>query len=166
MLPDYPRLVKCPHCKNMLWIDEAKELAQSEPFSRSNKYKGAKAYIVPTTEDYLHYLSTAKIDRENEIYLRLQAWWASNDKYRQDLSDNVPLSVEEKRNLELLFAMLVVDDASDRIMKAEIARELGNHEECLSLLNHNFNNDLMYVVDTIRQLAQDGTNKVAELHYD
>lgn len=166
MLPDYPRLVKCPHCKNMLWIEEAKELGQSEPFSRLKKYKGAKAYIVLIAEDYLHYLAKVKIDKEKEFYLRLQTWWASNDRHRQDPPDNMSLSVEEIRNLEFLFSMLAVDDASDRIMKAEIARELGRYKECLSLLNHNFNHDLMYVVDTIRQLAQDGTNKVAELHYD
>jgi len=150
----------------MLWIDEAEERAQSEPFSRSKKYKGTKAYIVPTEEDYLHYLGTVKIDKEKEFYLRLQAWWASNDKYRQNPSNTVSLTIEEKRNLELLFSMLEVSDPSDRIMKAEIARELGRYEECLSLLNYNFDRDLLHVVDTIRQLAEDGTNKVAELHYD
>jgi hypothetical protein len=121
---------------------------------------------VPTEEDYLDYLGTVKIDKEKEFYLRLQAWWASNDRYRQHPSDNMSLAVEGKRNLELLFSMLAVDDASDRIMKAEIARELDRHEECLNLLNHKFEQDLVYVADTIRQLAKDGSSRVAELHYE
>lgn len=166
MLPDYPRLVKCPHCSKMLWIDEAKELAQSEPFSRSKKYKGAKAYIVPNGEDYLHYLGTVKIDTEKEFYLRLQAWWASNDKHRQRPSDNNTFSVEERQNLEILFIMIDIKDPSERIMKAEIARELCRYEESISLLKHKFEQELMQVVDTIRQLAQVESNKVAELHYE
>lgn len=105
-------------------------------------------------------------DKDKEFYLRLQAWWVSNDKYRQNPSNNVSLTAEEKRNLDFLYSMLEVGDPSDRIMKAEIARELGRYEECLTLLNHKFDDDFIYVADTIRQLARDRSTKVAELHYE
>jgi hypothetical protein len=166
MLPDYPQLVKCPHCSNMLWIDEAKELTRTEHFSSPQGRKEAKTYKKPTLNNYHHFLNTVKVEKEKELYLRMQAWWASNDKYRHNPSENVSLSVEETRNLELLFSMLQTADSSERIIKAEIARELGRYEECQILLDQKFEPDLELVVETIRKLAQKGLHQVAELCYD
>ena len=35
MLPETPWLVKCAHCGHLIWIDEARQVGEEDPFSRS-----------------------------------------------------------------------------------------------------------------------------------
>jgi hypothetical protein len=49
---------------------------------------------------------------------------------------------------------------NQRILKAEISRELGEFDKCLSLLSHPFEKDYEFTVGFIRKLAEDRVRAV------
>jgi hypothetical protein len=59
------------------------------------------------------------------------------------------------KNLKTLDALLDESDQGQRILKAEIAREQGNFEQCLRLLSYHFEEGYEYVVGFIRKLAEE-----------
>ena len=164
MLPDQPWLVICPHCQALIWIDEQVELGEVEPFSDSGIYKGAKSYSVPELQDYFSALKISNLSKNKERYLRLRAWWSGNDERRgsgikQNLSD------DEKENLQALDKMLDTPDDNDRLMKAEIKRELSQFEEAEAILKESFDSEFSQAVSIISELVQRREPFVAEINY-
>ncbi len=165
MLPDQPWLVICPHCQALIWIDEQAELGEVEPFSDSGIYKGAKSYSVPELQDYFSALKISNLSKNKERYLRLRAWWSGNDERRgsgikQNLSD------DEKENLQALDKMLDTPDDNDRLMKAEIKRELSQFEEAEAILRESFDSEFSQAVSIISELVQRREPFVAEIYYE
>ncbi len=166
MLPDQPWLVKCPHCQALIWIDELEEVGEFEPFSDSDAFNDAKSCNVIELQDYFSELKKSNIGREKEQYLRLRTWWAGNDNRRGANSINRNLSDEEKGNLEALYNMLDSSDDNDRIMMAEIKRELGEFEDAEVILREPFVNELSQAVSIIIELNQRREPFVAEMKFD
>ena len=152
MLPDLPWFVKCPHCHSLLWIDEQVELGETELgcMLTSEKEKlstkrhskktilgdiepGIPQCIAPSAEELSAFLDTNISDVRKERYLRIRSWWAGNDVRRKSRKKH-PLSEKEAKNLQALVALLIESDKNDRIMKAEIMRELGRFDDAVSLL--------------------------------
>jgi hypothetical protein len=104
-----------------------------------------------------------------EKYVRMRAWWASNDVYRPQ-SDvlrrmGVPpqefsLTDEEIANLETLLELLNPNEAEESITRAEVLRELGRFDECLGELKRKFDKSLASAAKTIRQLAVERNPRV------
>jgi hypothetical protein len=109
--PDFPKLVKCPHCKNLLWVDEAKIIGQEffrgftpksrrdslvalldesenghqePPSIRHDEFSGVQNYLKPSDSDYLAFLDGGHARNNKEVrYIRMRAWWAANDPMRR-----------------------------------------------------------------------------------
>jgi hypothetical protein len=165
MLPDKPLLVKCPHCQAFIWIDEQEKAGEVKPFSDSGVYKDAKSYNAPELHDYFSKLKISNLSRKKEQYLRLRAWWAGNDK-RRYANLKHSLSDEERENLQSLYEMLNTSDDNDRIMKAEIKRELGQFEDAEAILRAPFGNEFSQAVSIIRELIQQRDPFVAEMKFE
>jgi len=114
--------------------------------------------------DYLALLAAGIADKEKEHYLRLRAWWAGNDARRQGATPR-PMSDEETANLEAFAPLLDGSDENDRIMKAEVMRELGRYEDATTLLQHTFSNALAQAATIIRTLATQRTPFVSEIKF-
>lgn len=112
MLPDKPWLVICQHCGTLVWIDEQKQVGESElgdpenPFMKicrvdrhgnsynqeiepwnaqthdADKFVDALRAKTPTLQDYAGFLEAGVSDKEKKRYVRLRAWWAGNDHRR------------------------------------------------------------------------------------
>jgi len=66
--------------------------------------------------------------------------------------------------MKALFDILCLERRpEDRIMKAELARELRRFEECLTLLDHEFEEGLLPAVNLIKSLAGKKDIKVHRL---
>jgi hypothetical protein len=164
MLPDYPLLVKCPNCKMLFWIDDAPAVGEKEPFGEpDDKWANAKSIKVPSRSDYYKFLSCIKDDPGKEHYVRMRAWWAANSKYRKNPSAAFELKSEDIKNLEALSSLIATDSEEAIIMKAELARELGHFEDCLSLLKRKFDDELTFAVEFIRVLAERHERRVMEI---
>ncbi len=164
MLPDMLWFVKCPHCQELLWIDELEEVGRVESFRDENTFRNVKPYQVPEFQDYLSELGKSLPDKEKEQYLRFRAWWAGNDKRREGRNENKsPLSDEEKENLNSLFELLDSAIDTDRLIMAEIKRELEQFEDAEALLSEPFDEISSQAVSTIAELVRKREPFVAKL---
>ena len=127
MLPQTPWLITCPHCKALLWIDA---LEKQINISSSEKKK-ALHYTTPSFNDYLSLLPLKKPSLRKETYLRVQAWWTSNDKRRDKPLLMTPI---EQQNALALAELLDESDTNNVLMKAEIFREVEDFETAMTLL--------------------------------
>jgi len=163
MLPESLDLVKCPHCNSLIWINRQVKVDEIEPWGYE-KYTEALHYVIPLFKDYIDYITTGKIQSKTERQLRLRAWWAGNDK-RRNRDNETTFSVEEIDNLKLLLNLLEEKDEKIIIMKAEIMRELGDFDASKNLLSKQFNEDMIPVVTTIKNLIEQEDRLVREIIY-
>lgn len=166
MLPDEPWLVKCHHCGSLVWIDEQQEVGviDGRPQGQGS-FKDALPYDVPSADDYFAFLQKGVSDSEKEHYVRLHAWWAGNDA-RRDGEAVAPLSDDEIANLDAYAALLDESDENDRIMKAEIMRELGRFEDAVALLSTPFREQLAFAAAIIRNLSVQKVAVVREIFFE
>ncbi len=184
MLPNSPWLVKCPHCQSLLWIDEQVELeegkldcwriCEKEQLPEKRHFKkslfgyyetGIPQCLPPSADDLFAYLDTNVLDVEKERYLRQRAWWAGND-IRRKGKKKYALSDNETRNLEALAELLDESDNNDRIIKAEIMRELGRFDDAVSVLAMSFDKESVEAVTVIKELAQRKYPFVAKITHE
>jgi hypothetical protein len=155
MLPDHPALVKCPLCRGLFWIDEAKELDVG-----FDAAKGKEQVMAPSEKEMLNFLAGLGLPKDQEIYLRMRAWWVANDVWRWLPNPKPAFSPEQVKNLESLSALFDESEPNQLILKAEIARELGRFDECLLLLSYQFDEDYGFVVGFIKKLAEEKVRAV------
>lgn len=167
MMPELPRLAKCPHCTALFWVEEAKQLAKCWPQEiESSRWPEANEIEGPSAEEFLGALPSVDGDAAKETFVRMRAWWRGNDRFRKGDADAPPFSDAERANLEALARMLDDSDPQQVIMKAEIARELGRFDRCLKLLERDFEEGLQFAVRTIRDRTLDLDPRVTELKRD
>jgi hypothetical protein len=69
-------------------------------------------------------------------------------------------SKEQVENLDALSALFDESLPGHRILKAEIARELGKFDECLLLLSYQFEPDYDWTVGFLRKLVEEKVRAV------
>ena len=148
MLPDHPLLAKCPVCAGLFWIDESVEVDTG-----FDAAKGKQQVLAPSEKNVLGFLSGRALPRDKEMFLRVAAWRSANDACRRVPNATPAFSKDQEQNLKALSDMLDVKEPNQRILKAEIARELGNFDECLGLLSHPFDERYGHAVGFIKKLA-------------
>jgi hypothetical protein len=155
MLPDHPALVKCPVCGGLFWVDKAKEVDVG--FEAA---EGKQKVMAPSEKEMLNFLVSHTLPKDQEIYLRMRCWWKANDAWRWVPNPKTVFSEIQVKNLEALSALFDESEPNQRILKAEIARELGNFEECLLLLSYQFDKGFDRVVGFIKKLAEEKVRTV------
>jgi hypothetical protein len=166
MLPDQPWLRKSPSEGVLFWADECEEIGQIDFFCGGEKekdeWKDLEFAEEPTEADYLAALSSGVANTDEKIrYLRMRLWWTGNDRIRRGESQQ--LSSLHVRNLEALGALLSDSDPNQRLMKAEVMRELSRYDEALSLLAFTYPGNYARAVTRIRELATSKEARVAKL---
>ena len=141
MLPQLPALTKCRTCSHFFWLSKAERVRDL------------------TETEYLEAISKgAALNRDQELYLRLGAWWAGNDPQRvvngtRQASDFLRTK-ESSRNLKNFCDLLDENNPRERLFKAEAMRERGLFPEALDLLVFNFPKEYEKTVNLIRGLAE------------
>ena len=100
--------------------------------------KGKQQALAPSGKEMLDFLAGNSLPKDKEIYLRISAWRSANDAWRRNPNATPAFSKYQEQNLKALSEMLDESEQNQRILKAEIARELGNFDECIGLLSHPF----------------------------
>jgi hypothetical protein len=165
MLPDQPWLIKCPHCKALLWIDELEEIARIEPWDRLAKFKDAIAYEPPSMDDYIGHLEKGVGSPDKEHYVRLRLWWDGNDA-RRACDKEIPFSSQEESNLIAFAEMLDEEDPNALVMKAEVMRELGRFDDARALLARSADENLSQAVKIIENLVAKDDRYVREMVFE
>lgn len=178
MLPEELRFRKCPHCKELFWIDDLQKLGEVDwrnGESRKHKEWGKIKHVLGfDLNDYLFAIENnfARNKEENE-YLRIHAWWTFNNVHRWPprkrffffkRKPTPTVDVDTfNNNLQSLQEILSLDVQSERLLRAEIARELGQFEECISLLDFEFDNSLLNEKEFILKCCEEKSSIVQDM---
>ncbi|MBN1922516.1 MAG: hypothetical protein JW892_14810 [Anaerolineae bacterium] len=183
MLPQPPFITKCSGCNHYFWLSEAKvigEIPVWEPEMWLNprtwrripgKWRAAKHVRELSEMESLEAIGVPVAHNiEQEVHLRVRAWWASNDPMRSrdqcegaQIQTASPRSLEATMNLEHLLELLDESDPYERIVKAEVLRELGRFDDAIGLLDFNFPSEYAGVAALIRGFAKKKDPVVREI---
>ena len=150
MLPDHPWLAKCPVCVGLFFVDEAVEMNTGFELAA-----GKQKVLALSEKELLNFLSGPALSANKELYVRMCAWRSANDAWRWNLNERPAFSKDLVQSLHALSEMLDEKEPNQRILKAEIARELGEFDECLGLLSHSLDERYGYAVGFIKKLAEE-----------
>ncbi len=178
MWADPPQLVKCPHCREILWIDDQELLGRKRKRGMGRgswrDFLGSEPFARLQTSDYFQVIDQGGLDGKRLRYVRIRAWQWGNHARRACTRAGSPFSREagwtpppmserERKNLEALLHLLDEGDEDDRLMKAEACRELGRFDTALRLLEKPFEDELLRAVDCIRELIRKKDDLVREV---
>ena len=159
MYDDQGRLFRCPQCRAIGWNDE---FICEEPGDDEDELAAVfdgEVGPIPMRE-YPELLAEAPWrGPDEEKYVRIAAFWAANMPRRAPDSQPAPFNDDEHRNLLALLDLLG-DTSQDRLMRAEILREMGRFEDCLEVLVGFDDTELETVARLIRELAMGRERRV------
>ena len=163
MLPDHSRLRKHPTEGVLFWADECKKIG-TIPFDGDSKqaerWKDVPYDEEPTEQDLFSALESGIADTDEKIrYLRIRLWWAGNDPIRE--SGTGTLTEQHLDNLSRLAMLLAENDPEQRLMKAEVFRELGHFEIAGERLVTDSPTELQVAAEFIGQLCHAQDARVA-----
>ena len=174
MLPVPPDVARCHGCRQFYWLAEAAEIGlvsggPGEGEDSNPEWIHAPEVREPSTREY-HAAIAAGLakDVDGEKRLRILAWWRGNDAARRKRHDSggvvgtAPPALR-KANLERLAALLSGPSDDERIMRAEVLRELGRFADAEQLLNEVSSTEAAWVVDQLRALCVKKDPAVREL---
>jgi hypothetical protein len=180
MLPLPPAVVGCEHCKRAYWLKDAKNIG-IRPYLDEGKseWSAVNELSEPSESGYYRAIKhKLAADKNQERFLRIQAWWRRNDRFRNNrdmMSDGKAASKSEadptsctpecRENLEALAKLLDKNDPSEALMIAEIKRELGEFDHAKKLLDAVQIDDLQVVVSQIRSRCERRDAAVCELRF-
>lgn len=105
-------------------------------------------------------------DAGQERTLRLLAWWRRNDAFRDGaIGEARPTSPGCRANIEALAQLLDEAIENDRVMKAEVLRELGEFDAARAVLEHVGSPDYAAVVRQLLELCNARDTRVRELDF-
>ncbi|ORC37395.1 hypothetical protein B4O97_04175 [Marispirochaeta aestuarii] len=153
----------CPFCNAALFINELEKIGETEPEIVKETFPQSRSAKFLNMHDYLSVLEKEVFDIHKKKFLRIRAWWSGNDdRILQHKTDQV-LSEDEKDNLHKLYELLVPSDDEERMMIAEIKRELGEYDEARQHLTDPFPQEFTRIVSTIMKLIEEADPRVAEV---
>jgi hypothetical protein len=168
MLPEYPNITKCEKCNTIFWLEEECEVgtcnAWDEPESLYTKVSYANFL---TIEEYFKALELYGITRneEDEFYIRQKIWWSYNDRVRwkgKEQFKNNDDRILWKSNLDRFLELLDELDINHLIMSAEIYRNFGDFEKCMSIIRGIKEPDFENIKDAFEKACTDKKTKVFE----
>lgn len=172
MLPHPPTVVKCRNCVECYWLTEAKEIGSVDPWGDEDlidpTWAAAQEVQEPGEDEYYEILDgTMVADRLQQRKLRVLAWWRRNDAFRDDPEVQAPRTSSAvamcRKNLEALVRLFDEANEDERLMKAEVLRELGEFEPAKQVLSRVTSVEFTAIVRQLRLLCDSGDTCVREL---
>ena len=171
MLPDQPFITRCLGCEKIFWLEDAEVIDSLEPFTSTGSTSLPRVGIEGGRLLYDAIKESICRSSEEELTLYLEAWWASNDRFRVDEAGDIKGDpVRRPQELEVmtwLLDNLNVERSEDVLMRAELARELGRWEQANSELDQcEIHESLMSVARQIRRLIAAQNSFVRPIEFD
>ncbi len=155
-LPEQELLGKCAHCGEIICLPELLDYADTAAVDNVADH----AFEPLTLDDYLMLVDQiAHIDASYHLYVRLKCWQLGNHPRRQADSEQ-PLSESETENLQQLL-LLLGDDEADRMLKAEVLRQLGDFVQAEDILVGQFHGQAGDIVSRLKEMVRQRQRQVA-----
>lgn len=163
MLPEFPNLTKCEKCDTILWLSDMKAIDTNAIRDTENvlPQKNADRVKFLGVHDLSRFLEwdTVKNDKEREKTVRQRIWWTFNDRVRAGKEIFVQENDEVlwKQNCVRLIELLDTKDVNQKIMAAELHRNLGEFDACMELINA-LDDDFDWIIEKFKKEC-DNKNK-------
>lgn len=166
MFPERLWLRVHPDGRELFWLDECETIARENPAKKPGKHANVPFSETPNLDDYRRALESAIFgNEEEERYIRTHFWWTANDPVRHHQPD-AQLPGDFRENLMKLQTMLNPAEPNDRITASEIARELGDFDAAIRLLDFPFPRKLSYYVRKFKEWSGEKDTSVREMRDD
>lgn len=154
----------CTECKSFIWIKNTRILDEVKWHKLSDsQYSKAKELKRPKTQELIDALYGSTFNEEDEIYLRVQLLYCFNDRFRYDSAETISHDKDNDNKLRLI--QLLGHTSGNRLVKAEIYRELADFDSALKLLEESFDSDKQLIADALKKLCLDKNVNVVILEY-
>jgi len=154
MLPEFPNLTKCKKCNSIFWLQKLEDIGSDEWREKLNlNWQDADEAEFLTIEDYFRAIDLKIAENEAEEYfIRQRIWWTFNDRVRENKGIFVNDKDESlyRSNCFALIYMLDVESDNNKIAMAELNRNLGNFDKCISIIDSIQDENLKWLVDRLR----------------
>lgn len=154
-------IVKCPYCLEMIWKEEQEEI-DSVPYSNSVPCENIMYVKSLELQDYYDMLCDSNLNNKKERYIRIQIWQLENDS-RRPLDGEActtkrtiikkDFSLREIYNMKSLLHLLDSNNELERIMLAEVNRNLSRFDVAYRLLDKDFSDKNIGIALFIRRLT-------------
>lgn len=155
MLPEFPNMIECKKCRNIFWLNKTKEIGEyswgDEPNPLWEKADSAEFLSI---HNYFRALKENAVENQHEeLYIRKRIWWSFNDRLRKGgkLFRFVNEEVRWKANIDRLLELLDIEQVDQKILVAELNRNLGEFERCLELINSIKDAELEWLKDGFKR---------------
>jgi hypothetical protein len=163
MLPDQPWLRRHPATGELFWTDECEERARQAPWEDGGPYRDVPFAESPTLDDYRHALSSGFASTlEKQQFVLVRYWWLTNDPFRHG-KVGASLPADWRDHLSQLVALLDTTQPDQRIVAAEVTRQLGDFPKAAELLDFPFRAGYADLADLIRKLTCERNSTVQEV---
>ncbi len=174
MLPDFPDLTKCTKCNTIFWLSKLKEIGTYEWGDKENpSWANADNVEFLNVEDYFRAIDEGLAEnRQEELFIRQSIWWKYNDRIRiffkmrkhETPYVNENDEIKWRENCSKLMNLLDPSDLDQKIMIAEIKRNLGNFEDCLDIIKQINDKNLNWLKTTLINECKKGNRWVVRLN--
>ncbi len=173
MLSEFPAVTRCYGCRAFFWIQDAPVRGEI-PFLASEldkipaEWAGAPLVTVLARDEYVEAFDARLAHTpEQERYLLLHYWWAVNDPIRRGKQREIGKRYRRtfEDNLLKLCNALSEKMPEDRLIKAEIARELGYFDQTLRLVK-NLPPDCQPLGNKLAEFARKQDRRVRRIDID
>lgn len=144
MMLEVPEITRCRQCHGFFQVEDAPVIGEIQPWEQRDSGINSAWLEAPEIRELteLQYYKALDLgftrNNEQEITLRIAAWWRSNDRFRKPPERHKPLSPRRSelrnRNIQRLFEILDPTSSEELVLKAEAARQLGLFQQTLELL--------------------------------
>lgn len=167
-LPDFPDITKCKKCNSIFWLSKLKKIGTFDGDATKNPdWANADKAEFLDIDDFFNALETANARNKNdELIIRQQLLWAFNDRIRdgKNLFNDENDEIRWKDNINKLLNILDKSDLNQKIMIAEINRNLGKFENCIRIINEIENDKYNWLKEKFIKECKRKNKKVIELN--
>lgn len=140
MLPEFPDLTKCKKCNTNFWLSNLEEIGYCGIFYEENDNEAWEHADVVSFLDIDDYFKTLHCEmgakKEDERATRILIWQAYNDRVRKDkaMFNNPQEEAKWTENCKRLLELLDTSTTEQKIITAEVYRNLCNFEKCIETI--------------------------------
>ncbi len=168
MLPEFPNLTKCKKCNTIFWLSKLKEIGTFEwGADNISDWENANEAEFLAIDDYFEAIFKGIAENtQEEILIRQRIWWSYNDRIRkgQDIFNDESDELRWVDNVKKLELLLDEADINQKIMIAEIKRNLGDFENCISIIHSIDIDDLRWMKEIFLNECKRNNKWVIELY--
>ncbi len=160
-LGEPPILGRCRACQSIGCLAELPVMEASPQLAPGIDH----SFLPLTADDYAVLLENLQdISLQFHAYLRLR-YWQLNNHSRRGIDHPAPMTDVERANLRELLNLLGDGDA-DRLITAEILRQLEEFDAAETVLARRFSDQVSPVAQRLRELVRDRRAELVELYAD